>query len=194
MIGNQINELFTRTDRELWLVTVQAGRRSGGCIATFVSQASIVPDMPRVVLGLARQHFTWELIEEAGAFALHLFTEEHLDWVWRFGTQSGRQHDKLAEMKATPGATGSPLLADALGWLECRVEDRLDTGDRTIYLAQVLHGQIQPAGQPLTAQRMIQLAPREKLAEMHEQLNQDISRDAAGIQSWRERVAGRGKS
>ena len=45
--------LFGRTDRELWLVTASAGGGRGGLIATFVSQASIGPDLPRVVVGLA---------------------------------------------------------------------------------------------------------------------------------------------
>ncbi len=54
--------LFARTDRELWLLTAAAGGRRGGLIATFVSQASIVPDLPRVVVGLAKQHHTWQLV------------------------------------------------------------------------------------------------------------------------------------
>src|SRR6516225_194631 len=87
--------LFARTDRELWLLTAAAGGRRGGLIATFVSQASIVPDLPRVVVGIAKQHHTWGLIEASGAFALHLLSADELDWVWRFGLQSGRDSDKL---------------------------------------------------------------------------------------------------
>src|SRR5437660_1430678 len=81
--------LFRKLDRELWLVTASAGGRRGGLIATFVSQASIVPELPRTILGLAKQHHTWGLIEASGVFALHLMGEEQLDWVWRFGLQSG---------------------------------------------------------------------------------------------------------
>ena len=80
-----INALFAQTDRELWLVTAAAGPRRSGFISTSVNQASIVPDLPRVSLGVARQHYTWELIEASQAFALHLLGEEHLEWVWRFG-------------------------------------------------------------------------------------------------------------
>src|SRR5438045_1414450 len=90
--------LFAALDREVWLVTAAAGGRRGGLIATFVNQASIVPDLPRVVIGLARQHHTWELVEASGAFALHLLGEEHLDLVWRFGLPSGRIVDKLADL------------------------------------------------------------------------------------------------
>ena len=75
--------LFASLDRELWLVTARDGPRRGGLIATFVSQVTIVPDMPRMLVGLARQHYTWELVEASGAFALHLIGEPQLDWVWR---------------------------------------------------------------------------------------------------------------
>ena len=67
--------LFRRLDPEIWVVTARDGARQGGLIATFVSQASIVPELPRMILGIARQHHTWALIEASGAFALHLIGE-----------------------------------------------------------------------------------------------------------------------
>jgi flavin reductase (DIM6/NTAB) family NADH-FMN oxidoreductase RutF len=177
--------LFARTDRELWLLTAAAGGRRGGLIATFVSQASIVPDLPRVVVGIAKQHHTWGLIEASGAFALHLLGEEQLDWVWRFGLRSGRDADKLHGMPVVAGATGSPILTGALGWLECRVEARMDTGDRTLYLAEVVREEVVRDAPPLTAWRMIQLAPPERLRELKEQMARDIAIDAAAIRAWR---------
>src|SRR5690242_1935253 len=87
---------FQRLDREVWVVTARAGSRRGALIATFVSQASLAPTYPRVIVGLARQHHTWELVEESGAFALHLIGEEHIKWVWQLGMTSGRGIDKLA--------------------------------------------------------------------------------------------------
>jgi flavin reductase (DIM6/NTAB) family NADH-FMN oxidoreductase RutF len=177
--------LFTRTDRELWLLTAAAGGRRGGLIATFVSEASIVPDLPRVVVGIAKQHHTHALIEAAGAFALHLIGEGHLDWVWQFGLRSGRELDKLAGLSTTVAATGSPILADALGWLDCRVEARLSTGDRTVYLAAVVREESVRGGAPLTARRLIELAPPQYLRELKEQMTRDIAIDEAAIRAWR---------
>src|SRR5436190_14102635 len=97
--------LFAQVDRQLWLVTAAAGGRRGGLIATFVSEASIVPDLPRVLVGLARQHHTWELVEAGGAFALHLLSAEQLDLVYRFGLTSGRGADKLAGLPWHTGVT-----------------------------------------------------------------------------------------
>src|SRR5262245_38739255 len=155
--------IFGELDRELWIVTARAGLRTGGLVATFVSEASIVPELPRVLVGLARQHQTWELVEASGAFALHLISVEHLDWVWRFGLRSGRNMDKFRGLEIHSGATGSPLLAGALSWLDCRVETRMETGDRTVYLAEVLDARQMAPARPLTMKQLLARAPAEKL-------------------------------
>jgi flavin reductase (DIM6/NTAB) family NADH-FMN oxidoreductase RutF len=191
MDATAASTLFAWLDRELWLVTAQAGTRRGGLIATFVNPASIIPESPRMLVGLAKQHHTWELVEASGAFALHLLSEHHLDWVWHFGLQSGRTCDKLAGLRLRPGATGSPLLEDAVGWLDCRVEDRLDTGDRTVYLADVVQGGVTHFAPPLTVQRLLQIGPPARLAELKRQLQQDSQADAEAIHLWRSRKGGR---
>ena len=177
--------LFAWLDREVWLVTAQAGRRRGGLIATFVSQASIVPDMPRMLLGVAKEHYTWKLIEASGAFALHLLGEEQIDLVWRFGLESGHDVDKLADLNWQPGPTGSPLLENAIGCLDCRVETKLDIGDRTLYLAEVVQGQVGQFGPPLTQKRLVQLAPADRLNDLKRRLQHDSVRDTSAILEWR---------
>jgi flavin reductase (DIM6/NTAB) family NADH-FMN oxidoreductase RutF len=188
---NTATALFALLDKELWLVTARAGERRGGLIATFVSQASIVPELPRILVGLAKQHYTWELVEAGGAFALHLLGEENLDWVWRFGMQSGRDQDKLSGLSFRAGVTGSPLLADALGWLDCRVESRLDTGDRTVCLAEVVQAELTRSEPPLTLKRLLQLALPEQLRALKEQMDRDSAVDRQAIRNWRSGQKGR---
>ncbi len=182
--------LFAWLDRELWLVTARAGDRRGGLIATHVSEASIAPDQPRVVVGLAKQHHTWELVEASGAFALHLLGEHQLDWVWRFGLQSGRSGDKFDGLEVRSAATGSPILGGAVGWLDCRVEAKLDGGDRTIYLAEVVQSEVTRFSPPLTIKRLLQLAPADRLRELKRQRCHDADVDTDVIRAWR---ATRGK-
>lgn len=174
-------------DRELWVVTAADGDQKGGLIATFVmSQASIATAVPRVLVGISRRHRTWELIESSGAFALHLLGEDRLDWVVRFGLQSGRTADKLAGLEHRAGRSGSPILAGAAGWLDCRVEARLETGDRTVYLAEVVDA-LGPRVNPLlTIQRMLRLVPEDVRARLADDLRRDADADAEAIRVWRE--------
>jgi flavin reductase (DIM6/NTAB) family NADH-FMN oxidoreductase RutF len=180
-----VRGVFDLLDPPVWLVTAAAGGKAGGLIATGVMEASIVPAMPRVLACLARQHHTWGLVEEAGTFALHLLGEEHLEWVWRFGLRSGRDLDKVGGLAWRAGPGGAPLLEGARAWLDCRVESRMDTGDRTVYLAEVLDGAAAGAGPVLTVKRALALAPPDRLRQLKENLEADARVDAGAIEAWR---------
>jgi flavin reductase (DIM6/NTAB) family NADH-FMN oxidoreductase RutF len=127
------------------------------------------------MLGIARQHHTHGLIEASRAFTLHLLDESHLDWVWCFGLQSGHAGDKFA---------GLPEL-NPVAWLRCRVQTTLDTGDRTIFLGEVVASKLEKSTPPLTMKRLLQLAPPERLRELRAGMTRDAAIDAAAIRAWR---------
>ncbi len=185
MDSKQIGHLFERVEREVWIVTAAHGRRRGGLVATFVAPASIVPEIPRVIAGIAKTHETWNLIESSDAFGLHLVKESQAELVWRFGLRSSRDVDKFAGLDVTTSATGSPILRDALAWLDCRVETRMDTGDRTIFLGEVVAGESKSDAPPLTLQKLLVSASAEQRRTLSEQLAADAVRDAEAIRSWR---------
>jgi flavin reductase (DIM6/NTAB) family NADH-FMN oxidoreductase RutF len=173
-----INDILRLIDREIWLVSAAHENRRGGLIATFVSQASIVPELPRMLVGIAKQHHTWGLIEASQTFTLHLLDESHLDWVWHFGLQSGHAVEKFAGLAEL----------NAVAWLACRVETSLDTGDRTLYLAEILDARLEKSTTPLTMRRLLQLAPPERMRELRAGLERDAAVDAAAIRAWRART------
>lgn len=181
------HEIFRELDRELWLISAQAGERRSGLIATYVAKVSLVPSLPRVTIALARHHFTHELIEASHAFCMHLMDESQIDWVWRFGIRSGREFDKLQNLKVTTGDSGAPILSDAPAWVDCRVEARLDSGDRTIYVADVINARVERRTTPLTFKRLLEIAPADKLQEVKNAMEHDIELDRAAILEWRQR-------
>jgi flavin reductase (DIM6/NTAB) family NADH-FMN oxidoreductase RutF len=180
-----VGDIFRRLDRELWLITARAGARRSGLIATYAASVSLVPSLPRVTIALAKHHFTHELIDASDGFVMHLISEEHVDWVWRFGIPSGRKVDKLDGLSMSTGASGAPIVSNAIAWLDCRVESRLDTGDRTIFLAEVLEARANRTSEPLTLNRMLELAPPERLGELKFEMDRDIELDRAAILEWR---------
>ena len=193
MGSDACSDIFDRLDRELWVITARDGERCSGLVATYVSKVSLVPALARVTIALAKHHYTHELIEGRGAFAIHLIAEHEIDWVWRFGIPSGREVDKLRGLATSIGASGSPILTDALAWLDCRVEARMDTGDRTVYLAEVQDAGCGMQGvgeQPLTFKRLLELAPAERLRELKLGMEHDVEIDRAAILEWRRRRSG----
>jgi flavin reductase (DIM6/NTAB) family NADH-FMN oxidoreductase RutF len=177
--------VYELIDPPLWLVTSAAGASRGGLIATFVVRASIVAELPRVVLGVAKQHHTWTLIERSGRFTLHLIHAHRLDLVWRFGLDTGHHKDKLAGLTPNRSAGGNPLLDDSPGWLDCRVERSMDSGDRTIYLAAVEAADAQAGATPLTVRQLFAAAPADRRRQLDALYARDGRIDAAAIRRWR---------
>jgi flavin reductase (DIM6/NTAB) family NADH-FMN oxidoreductase RutF len=185
------SQIFDRLDRELWIVTARAGERRSGLVAAYVSRVSLVPDLPRVTIAIAKHHFTHELIEASNAFCMQLVDEDTIDWVWRFGISSGRDVDKLRGLAHSMGVSGSPILSGAAAWVDCRVESRMDTGDRTVYLAKVVDSGTERTAALLTMKRLLELAPAARLRELKQGMDRDVELDRAAISDWR-RQAGQG--
>jgi flavin reductase (DIM6/NTAB) family NADH-FMN oxidoreductase RutF len=181
--------LFAWMDREVWLVTSHANGQRGGLIATHVEQAGIAPETPRVLIGLGHSHHTTQLVEASGVLALHLLCAANLDLVWRFGLQSSRDVDKFEGLPTRAGKTGCPLLEGTVGWIECRVEGRFDTGGRTLYALEVVEGQVTNFAPPLRTQRLLELAPSTRLSEMQRQRHHDGFLEAEVLAAWRQRAA-----
>lgn len=185
-----IDNVFRSVNREIWIVTAAAGEkpddlRRGGLVATWVSQASLDAAQPVVAVGIAPNHYTAELIDASGGFALHLITPDQIDLAWRFAIGSGRDRDKLAGVATSPGQTGSPVIDDCLSWLDCRVISRYDTGDRVYYWADVVDGQQKQSAAPLRANDLFAAASDDQLAELIKNLHYDVEVQRPLAEAWR---------
>ena len=54
------------------------------------------------------------------------------------GGSSGRDGDKIDPVRTKPGVTGSPILLDALSYVEADCVMALDTEESTIFVADVV--------------------------------------------------------
>ena len=118
-------------------------------MAVAIAAASIVPDRPRVAVQLYKTNLSHDMVLSAGAFALNFLRPDQLDLIGDFGLVSGRDGDKLAGVGKTSGMSGSPLLTDCYGYLDCRVINAMDGGDMTCFLADVIDGKTLSEGEPM---------------------------------------------
>ncbi len=118
-------------------------------IAVAIAAASIVPDRPRVVVQLYKTNLSHSMVLSSGALALNFLKPDQTNLIGEFGLVSGRNQDKLAEVEKTKGASGSPVLNDCFGFLDCRVINAMDAGDMTCFLAEVVDGKTLAEGDPL---------------------------------------------
>ncbi len=186
-------------NREVWVVTAQAaygilrGQR-GGLTATWVSQASLDPQRPVMVVGIAPNHFTAELIDASKCFALHLLNYDQTEMALDFAIGSGRTRDKLMKYDLLVGASGTPILRECLAWFDCRVIDRHDTGDRIYYWAEVLDGgktftARDSENHPLREQELFTAATSEQKQALRRNLVADLELQSALAEKWRAGLA-----
>lgn len=139
--------------RHLWspvaAVTCCWEGRANAQIAVTVNAASVVPDRPRVVVQIYKVNHSWALIHRSGAFALNFLGSNQLDLLRSLGFRSGRDAAKLDGVPYHLGESGSPILEECWGYLDCRVVNAMDGGDMTVYLADVLAGDTTGEAQPL---------------------------------------------
>ena len=118
-------------------------------IAVAIAAASIVPDRARVAVQLYKTNLSHDMVFSAGAFALNFLRPDQLGLIGDFGLVSGRDEDKLEGVSKATGKSGSPLLTDSFGYLDCQVINAMDGGDMTCFLADVMDGKTLSQGEPL---------------------------------------------
>ena len=128
------------------MVTVDAeGERLGLTVGSLVS-LSLVP--PLVGVSISRQAALHELLREAGGFAASLLAGDQAEVAQHFarGVPPFAHWHGIA---TRAGAAGAPLIADALGWLECETRAEHDAGDHTLFVGEVLAVERGRAERPL---------------------------------------------
>lgn len=118
-------------------------------MAVAIAAASIVPDRARVAVQLYKTNLSHDMVFSSGAFALNFLRPDQLNLIGDFGLVSGRDEDKLEGVGKTTGKSGSPLLTDSFGYLDCQVINAMDGGDMTCFLADVMEGKTLSQGEPL---------------------------------------------
>jgi len=132
-------------------VTVITGqgedRPVGMAIGSF---ASVSLDPPLVLFCPQKSSSSWPLIEGSGGFCANILSSEQEDLC---RVMASKSDDKFAGVGWRPGPSGSPVLADVLGWIDCSIERVHDEGDHYVVIGRVLELDAANAGLPLVFYR-----------------------------------------
>jgi flavin reductase (DIM6/NTAB) family NADH-FMN oxidoreductase RutF len=184
-----MESVFQLIDREVWIVTAASPTARGGLLASWVMQTSLDPVKPMVAAGIASNHFTAELIDAACSFGLHLIGADQAALALRFALESGRDFDKLAGLKLLSSASGAPILADCIAWLDCRVLTCFDTGDRRYYWADITDADIRrPSVAPMRESQLFAAASEEQRGALRASRDRDIGVQTPLAERWRHTI------
>lgn len=101
---------------------------------TCQSFSSLSLDPPLVVLCPSKSSTTWPRIRNSGRFCVNILADHHETLSDKFSVSGG---DKFTDIEFGSSPSGSPLLPDALAWLDCSVHAEYDGGDHSIVVGRV---------------------------------------------------------
>lgn len=113
---------------------------------TCQSIVSLSLDPPLVVFCPSKASTSWPRIQSSGAFCINILTEAQEDISRVFATRGA---DKFVGLGWRAGDTGSPIIADVLAWVDCRIETVHEGGDHLIVVGRVVGLNAATVGKPL---------------------------------------------
>ena len=131
--GDELKDVMRRYPTGIAVVSVDLdGEQLGLTVASLVSVAL---EPPLVAVSIARQAALHELLHDDGACAVSLLAESQADLAEHFA----RGVPPIALWQGIDKRDGvrGPLLANALGWLECVLAAEHEAGDHTLFLGRV---------------------------------------------------------
>ncbi|KAF0144941.1 MAG: flavin reductase domain-containing protein FMN-binding protein [Nitrospirae bacterium] len=131
----------------LFVVTTKSGDKINGLTVAWMTRASLEPPMVSVSVGKTR--YSHGLIQESGVFAVNILKEGQVDVGKHFGFATGRKTNKLENIPYETKITGSPILKNIAGYLDCKVVSSCDAGDHTIFVGEVVDAGTSPDARPM---------------------------------------------
>ncbi|MGH7718100.1 MAG: flavin reductase family protein [Gemmatimonadaceae bacterium] len=129
------------TDGPVALLLVEAnGRRNAATVSCY---SELAHHPTSLWVSLAAGSYTHALVDEAGRFTLAVLSDRQGDLAHRCGSVSGRERDKCAALDLHASPAGFLYLDGALASSACRVRGRIPLGDHTVFLADIIEGELE---------------------------------------------------
>jgi len=129
-------------------VTTNDAGHLNGLMSLSAGTMSIIPEAPRATVSLTKYNLTHDMVLRSGVFAMHLLgnseaiIDKSLEILMVLGGSSGRDGDKISQLRTKEGVLGCPILLDALSYVEGKLVHHLDTEESTIFVADVVAAEV----------------------------------------------------
>jgi flavorubredoxin/flavin reductase (DIM6/NTAB) family NADH-FMN oxidoreductase RutF len=139
--ATNVEQAVGRIVGSLCVVTAKQGEVSSAMLASWVAQASFNP--PGLTIAVAKDRAVETLTHTGNKFVLNILKEgNHLGLMKHFLKPFGPAQDRFADVATEQAENGSPVLKEALAYLECSVKNRMESGDHWLVYATVENGKV----------------------------------------------------
>jgi flavin reductase (DIM6/NTAB) family NADH-FMN oxidoreductase RutF len=117
---------------------------AAGSTLTWISQCSFKP--PLVMIAIQKTSQMHGAVAASRGLAVNVLGEGQKDIAKAFFKAPAGERGLFGEYRYEPGpGTGAPLLTDVPAWIEARVTDRVERGDHTVFVAEVVSAGVRDA-------------------------------------------------
>jgi flavin reductase (DIM6/NTAB) family NADH-FMN oxidoreductase RutF len=146
MSDSNIAAVLGRVPSGLFVLTACHNQDESGMLASWVMQAGFEP--PMISVALRQGRFMTEWLSAGAPFVLNLLEHKQKNYLSHFGKGFAPGEPAFSGLKLTRSSSNVPMLADALGHLECQPKQHVESGDHRIFVAEVTHGHLAGEGEP----------------------------------------------
>ncbi|HBB31139.1 MAG TPA: flavin oxidoreductase [Cyanobacteria bacterium UBA8803] len=125
----------------LCIITAKQGEVTSAMLADWIAQATFNP--PGLTIAVAKERAIESLMHPGDKFVVNILEEgNHLGLMKHFLKPFGPGEDRFAGVTTQEAENGCPLLTDALAYVECTVENRMECGDHWLVYGVVTNGKV----------------------------------------------------
>ena len=142
------NNVFRNLSYGVYIVSCFDGNKYTGCTVNSIMQVTSSP--ATIALSVNHDNYTNECLGKTKKIAVSILSEESKPLsIGTFGFRSGRDFDKFSVIPYTI-IDDMPIIEDACGYLICEIKDKIETSTHTLFLADVLNGDLLNNEKPMT--------------------------------------------
>ncbi|MEO0409988.1 MAG: diflavin flavoprotein [Cyanobacteria bacterium P01_A01_bin.135] len=140
-LDSSLDRALGRISSGLYIVTTQKGQVTSAMLASWVMQVSTEP--LGVAIAVAKDRAIESLLQVEDGFVLNVLEEgRYRPLMKHFLKRFAPGEDRFAEVETRQASNGSPILAEALAYMECQVDSRLDCHDHWVIYGSVSRGRV----------------------------------------------------
>lgn len=142
------NNVFRNLSYGVYILSCKNGEKYTGCTVNSIMQITSSP--ATIALSVNKENYTNLCIDKHKKFAVSILSEKSNPLaIGTFGFRSGRDFDKFSVIEHT-FINGFPIIKDACGYLICEVTEFIQTSTHTLFIANVVDGDILNSEVPMT--------------------------------------------
>ena len=124
----------------LYVIGVKDANSHHAFTGSWLSQCSMKP--PRIMLGVRHGTHSLQMIKEGKVFSVNFLAKMDKKVLEQFFKPTPSNGNRFGDLEFSLKRTHTPILKNAIAYLECEVRDIFEAGDHSIVIGEVVEAEV----------------------------------------------------